>query len=49
MHPAHRDTESWREHEDINEVMLATSLAPEGFLVLCRPMHLGLFGTPTDA
>jgi hypothetical protein len=25
---------SWREHLDINEVMLATSLAAHGFLVL---------------
>jgi hypothetical protein len=24
----------WSEHRDINEVMLATSLVPEGFLVL---------------
>ena len=23
----------WSEHRDINEVMLATSLAPEGFLI----------------
>jgi hypothetical protein len=32
--PARRRTDSWTEHRDINEVMLATSLAPEGFLVL---------------
>ena len=31
---AHRDSGSWSEHRDINEVMLATSLAPDGFLVL---------------
>jgi hypothetical protein len=31
--PAHRHTGPWSEHRDINEVMLATSLAPEGFLV----------------
>ena len=24
----------WTEHQDINEVMLATSLVPKGFLVL---------------
>lgn len=30
--PANRDTATWSEHCDINEVMLATSLAPEGFL-----------------
>jgi hypothetical protein len=28
----HRRTSTWLEHADINEVMLATSLAPEGFL-----------------
>lgn len=32
--PGHRKTRAWSEHRDINEVMLATSLAPEGFLVL---------------
>jgi hypothetical protein len=31
--PAHRDTASWREHADINDVMLATCLLPEGYLV----------------
>ena len=34
---AHRDTRSWSEHRDINDVMLATSLAPEGFLSLQEP------------
>jgi hypothetical protein len=34
LRPDHRQTRSWLEHEDINEVMLATSLAPEGFLVI---------------
>jgi hypothetical protein len=33
----HRHTDSWSEHRDINQVMLATSLAPEGFLVLPPP------------
>lgn len=32
--PEHRHTATWREHEDINEVMLATSLVPDGFLGL---------------
>jgi len=32
--PAHQRTDTWREHEDINAVMLATSLVPEGFLDL---------------
>jgi hypothetical protein len=31
MRPEHRRTEAWVEHLDINEVMLATSLCPEGF------------------
>jgi hypothetical protein len=30
--PAHRRGRTWSEHRDINEVMLATSLAPDGFL-----------------
>lgn len=30
--PVHRDNAIWREHADINAVMLATSLAPEGYL-----------------
>jgi hypothetical protein len=35
--PEHRQSLTWTEHRDINEVMLATSLAPEGFLVLLPP------------
>jgi hypothetical protein len=34
---AHRKTGGWLEHRDINEVMLATSLIPEGFLVSPLP------------
>ncbi len=34
LDPAHRQTQTWNEHQDINEVMLATSLVPEGFLEL---------------
>jgi hypothetical protein len=30
--PANRRVATWCEHEDINEVMLATALAPDGFL-----------------
>ena len=30
--PAHQRARSWQEHLDINEVMLATALAPDGFL-----------------
>lgn len=33
MYPDHRAVQSWVDHEDINDVMLATSLAPDGFLV----------------
>jgi len=29
---------TWLDHEDINDAMLATSLVPEGFLVL-PPVH----------
>ena len=32
LDPAHRANDTWREHEDINEVMLATCLLPDGFL-----------------
>jgi hypothetical protein len=32
--PEHRRAGTWLEHEDINEVTLATSLAPEGFLLI---------------
>ncbi|WP_442498895.1 hypothetical protein [Methylobacter sp. sgz302048] len=35
--PEHRQSLAWSEHRDINEVMLATSLVPEGFLVLPPP------------
>jgi hypothetical protein len=30
--PANRQVSTWFEHEDINDVMLATALVPEGFL-----------------
>ncbi len=32
--PAHRFIRTWKEHRDINTVMLATSLVPEGYLQL---------------
>jgi hypothetical protein len=35
--PANRQSDTWREHRDINEVMLATSLAPDGYLKLLPP------------
>jgi hypothetical protein len=38
LRPEHRQVPSWLDHEDINDVMLATSLVPEGLLVLA-PVH----------
>ena len=35
--PQHRQASTWSEHRDINEVMLATTLGPDGFLVLLPP------------
>ena len=32
LEPEHRESPIWSEHRDINEVMLATSLVPNGFL-----------------
>jgi hypothetical protein len=32
----HRHTDTWLEHEDINDVMLATTLVPDGFLVIAQ-------------
>jgi len=37
LYPEHRKSESWIEHQNINEVMLATSLAPDGILELLTP------------
>ncbi|MRR37886.1 hypothetical protein EG829_25215 [bacterium] len=34
LDPANRKTDAWKEHRDINTVMLATSLAPDGFLTI---------------
>ncbi len=34
LDPGNRKTPAWKEHRDINMVMLATSLAPDGFLTL---------------
>ena len=34
LRPCHRQTPTWVEHADINDVMLAACLAPEGFLAL---------------
>lgn len=32
--PGHRETRTWADHRDINDVMLATSLVPDGFVAL---------------
>ncbi|HVP62480.1 MAG TPA: hypothetical protein VMT11_18120 [Myxococcaceae bacterium] len=40
---------TWRDHLDINAVMLATSLAPEGYLVLREPLRPGNGAWPEDA
>jgi hypothetical protein len=34
LDPANREAESWTAHRDINMVMLATSLAPDGYVKL---------------
>jgi hypothetical protein len=34
LEPANRQTSGWTEHRDINMIMLATSLAPNGYLML---------------
>lgn len=41
LRPDSRDTRSWHEHIDINDVMLATSLAPDGFIELHEPPKRG--------
>jgi hypothetical protein len=37
LQPEHRRVDSWLEHANINDVMLATSLQPEGFLTIPPP------------
>ena len=39
--PRNREAATWTAHRDINEVMLAAALAPDGFLVLpgAPPRH----------
>jgi hypothetical protein len=39
MQSPNRETSSWLEHADINDVMLATSLAPQGFVELTPPRN----------
>jgi len=39
LNPQHQQSNTWTEHLDINEVMLATSLKPDGFLELLPPLN----------
>jgi hypothetical protein len=32
LRPEHRETRTWLDHADINDVMLATAMVPSGFL-----------------
>lgn len=48
LRPEHRHVDSWLEHENINDVMLATSLEPDGYLVL-RPVRAIVERAPRTA
>lgn len=39
--PEHREGPIWQEHENINDVMLATCLAPAGYLTIKQPAPPG--------
>lgn len=39
LSPDHQRSPTWTDHQDINDVMLATALAPDGYLELERPAH----------
>ena len=39
LSPARQQDESWRAHQDINDVMLATALIPDTFLSVGRPVR----------
>jgi hypothetical protein len=39
LNPKHQTQNSWLEHGDINNVMLATSLLPDGYLQLSWDHH----------
>ncbi|UTB31600.1 MAG: hypothetical protein NKF70_08605 [Methanobacterium sp. ERen5] len=34
LDPKNQETMNWKEHRDINTVMLATTLYPDGFLII---------------
>lgn len=38
LDPESRRSPGWREHEDINDVMLATALEPDGYLLIPAPL-----------
>ena len=42
LDPEHRQARTWAEHRDINEVMLATSLVPAGFLIISSGNRTGV-------
>jgi hypothetical protein len=46
LSPEQQQSDTWIEHRDINEVMLATSLAPDGFLRLLSPRQAASVQTP---
>ena len=43
LDPEHQRVRSWSEHRDINEVMLATSLVPDGFLITSSGQKCAVF------
>lgn len=47
--PEHRESRSWTDHQDINDVMLATSLVPEGFLGARQPVTVRTSPRAADA
>jgi len=49
LHAAHQQNQTWCAHKDINSVMLATSLAPDDFLLVStysRDTELPIFTCP---
>jgi hypothetical protein len=44
LDPRHQRSPTWSDHRDINEVMLATALLPDGFVVLLSQNHKRLPG-----
>jgi len=44
LDPVHRRNQTWTDHRNINDVMLATCLQPDGFLIV-RPRSAAAMGT----